>query len=932
MLHALVLLPFAIAAAVALLPNTARNATAWLAGLTALAGCALLGVAAPAVFAGDVLRASVPWFAGVAFGFRMDGLAFTFALIVCAIGALVVLYARYYLAAEDPPARFFAYLLAFMGAMLGVVLADNLVLLAVFWELTSITSFLLIGFWRYRADARAGARMALAVTGGGGLCLVAGVLLVGHIVGSYDLDRVLAAGPAIRAHSLYAPALVLVLLGAFTKSAQWPFHFWLPNAMAAPTPVSAYLHSATMVKCGVFLLARLWPALGGSDLWFYVVGGTGLVTLAFGAYVAIFQQDLKGLLAYSTISHLGLITLLFGLDTPLAVVAGVFHVLNHAAFKASLFMAAGIVDHETGSRDMRQLNGLWSAMPITATLAMVASGAMAGVPLVNGFLSKEMFFTEALAVDAHRAVEIVVPVVAMVAAAFGVAYSVRFVHDVFFNGQPVGLSRTPHEPPRWMRIPVEVLVVVCLAVGIFPAVTVGPLLAVAAASALHGPLPEYSLALWHGVNLPLAMSVIATVAGTGFYFLLQKALDLHTVPRLPLDGKRVFDAIMAGAQALAERVVRMLPHGSLPRSMAWIVAVAIAAAAWPIAETGFGGASVAQTPGGPDAGVGLIGWIIWSLGIAAALAATLRYRQRLTALVFVGAAGLMVSLAFVLLAAPDLALTQLLVEVVTVVLMMLVLHFLPQTAPPELQGWRKICDAGIALAAGVGIALIVQAVLARPADPISPYYLEHALPAGGGTNVVNVVIVDFRGFDTLGEIAVLGIAALIVHALLAGFRVPASFRPDTPVPGWNPLLVKVVARTLLPLAAMVAVYLLLRGHNLPGGGFIAGLVLASAMILIRVAGGSALPPATRFVHPVAIGAGVLVAGVTGLGSAALGYPFLTSAFGHPVLPVVGEVPLASAALFDLGVFLTVVGATMLTLLSPGVLAAAPAAVARTEGA
>ena len=393
MLVCLVLLPYVAAILCAALPNSARNVTAWIAGLTALATCALLGVAAPAVFGGEILRVSVPWFAEVNFGFRMDGLAWAFALVICAIGALVVLYARYYLSAEDPPARFFASLLAFMGAMLGVVLADNLILLVVFWELTSVSSFLLIGFWTHRSDARQGARMALTVTGVGGLCLLGGVLVLGQIVGSYSLDIVLGAGEQVRADPLYPAALGLILLGAFTKSAQFPFHFWLPHAMAAPTPVSAYLHSATMVKAGVFLLARLYPTLGGSELWFYVVSGTGLVTMTFGAAVAIFQQDLKGLLAYSTISHLGLITFLFGLDSQLAVVAGLFHILNHAVFKASLFMAAGIIDHEAGSRDMRQLNGLWQFMPITGTLAMVASGAMAGVPLLNGFLSKEMFFS-----------------------------------------------------------------------------------------------------------------------------------------------------------------------------------------------------------------------------------------------------------------------------------------------------------------------------------------------------------------------------------------------------------------------------------------------------------------------------------------------------------------------------------------------------------
>ena len=286
-----------------------------------------------------------------------------FAVLVTVIGALVSLYARYYMSPEDPVARFYAFFLAFMGAMLGVVLSGNLVQLVVFWELTSLVSFLLIGYWHHRVDARRGARMALTVTGAGGLALLGGVVVLGHIVGSYDLDAVLASGDVVRAHPLYPVALVLVLLGAFTKSAQFPFHFWLPRAMAAPTPVSAYLHSATMVKAGVFLLARLWPVLSGTELWFWLVSGAGVATLLLGAYIAMFQNDLKRVLAYSTISHLGLITLLFGLNSPLAAVAGVFHIMNHATFKASLFMAAGIVDHETGTRDIRRLNGLMRAMP-----------------------------------------------------------------------------------------------------------------------------------------------------------------------------------------------------------------------------------------------------------------------------------------------------------------------------------------------------------------------------------------------------------------------------------------------------------------------------------------------------------------------------------------------------------------------------------------
>ncbi|MFC7555161.1 proton-conducting transporter membrane subunit [Pseudoroseomonas wenyumeiae] len=410
-----------------------------------------------------------------------------------------------------------------MGSMMGLVLSGNLVQLVFFWELTSLFSFLLIGYWQHSAPARDGARMALTVTSAGGLALFAGVLVLGHIVGSYDLDRVLASGDAIRTHSLYLPALVLILLGALTKSAQFPFHFWLPHAMAAPTPVSAYLHSATLVKAGIFLMIRLWPVLSGTEAWFWIVSSAGVITLLLGAYVAIFQHDLKGLLAYSTISHLGLTTLLLGLNSQLALVAAIFHTMNHATFKASLFMAAGIIDHETGTRDIRRLSGLNRSMPFTARLALVAAAAMAGVPLLNGFISKEMFFSEALtASTAPTLLHSLLPVAATVASIFAVAYSLRFIHGAFFGPDTNDLPRTPHEPPQWMRLPVEVLVFVCMIVGILPAATIGPFLDVAVRSVLGKATPEYSLAVWHGLNLPLAMSIFALVMGVLLYRMLQR--------------------------------------------------------------------------------------------------------------------------------------------------------------------------------------------------------------------------------------------------------------------------------------------------------------------------------------------------------------------------------------------------------------------------
>ena len=922
----LVLLPFVASVACALLPGMVRpearsSAAAWLAGLTALACTALLLALGPPLFAGHIVRFSVPWFASVAFGFRLDGLAFLFALLICVIGALVVLYARYYLSPSDPPTRFFALLLLFVGAMLGVVTSDNLILLAVFWELTSVASFLLISFWNHREDARQGATMALAVTAGGGLCLLGGVVLLGHIAGGYDLDTVFAAGAAIKAHPLYLVALVLVLLGAFTKSAQFPFHFWLPHAMAAPTPVSAYLHSATMVKAGVFLLARFYPALGDTTAWFYLVGGTGLVTLTVGAFLAIFQQDIKGLLAYSTISHLGLITLLLGMGSPLAVVAAIFHIINHAAFKASLFMAAGIIDHETGSRDMRNLNGLWKLMPVTGALAVVATCAMAGVPLLNGFLSKEMFFAETLQLDAHPFIEFLVPLVATVAGALAVAYSVRFIHDVFFNGEPVGLTRTPHDPPVWMRVPVAVLVIVCVVVGIFPTATVGPLLALAARGALGSPPPEYSLALWHGVNLPLLMSMTATVAGVAFYFLLQKTLNLHKVTPSRFTGRNAFERSVPALVRAARRVLGVLPSSSLRDHTSWLILTVAVIVAWPLVREWRAGHMLPLSgaiAGSPPSAV--VGMALWTIGLLAAVAGTAMYRQRMLALILIGATGLAVALAFSLMSAPDLALTQLVVEIATLALMMLVLHFLPQTAPPEPGRARRWRDAGLALAIGCGVTLIVAAVLSRPYDSIAPYYLAQALPAGGGTNVVNVILVDFRGFDTLGEITVLGVAALLVFALLGNFSVPAEHRAFVRGEQWNPLLLRKVSRMLLPLAALVAVFFFLRGHNLPGGGFVAGLIFSCAIVVLRISGaGKPIVDPTHMPYEPWMAGGILVACAAGLASIAFGYPFLTSATGHPIVPLLGELPLASASLFDLGVFLCVVSATLLATISPSLL-------------
>ncbi|MDH4654946.1 MULTISPECIES: monovalent cation/H+ antiporter subunit A [unclassified Pseudomonas] len=922
----IVALPFLGALLPPLAERLGRSVCAAVTALLPLTGLVLLLSQTDSVFAGHTLNFVQPWLPGfgLSFNLRLDGLGYLFALLILGIGLLVILYARYYLSKEEPMGRFFAFLLLFMGAMLGVVMSENLLLMLVFWELTSLSSFLLIGFWGYRSDARKGARMALAVTGGGGLALFAGILLVGHIAGSFELTQVLAAGEQIRAHSLYPVALVLVLLGAFTKSAQFPFHFWLPHAMAAPTPVSAYLHSATMVKAGVFLLARLYPALSGSDLWFYLVSLSGLATLLFGAGMALFQHDLKGLLAYSTISHLGLITLLFGLDSQLSNVAAVFHIINHATFKASLFMAAGIIDHETGSRDMRLINGLWRYMPHTAVLAMVASLAMAGVPLLNGFLSKEMFFGETLQQDLLGSFSWVVPAAATLAGVFSVAYSLRFVHDVFFNGEPAVLPKfPPHEPPRYMKVPVEILVSLCLLVGMLPGITVAPLLATAASASLGGTLPEYDLAIWHGFNLPLAMSLVALVGGVLVY-VLRKPLFRWYADLPDTDAKEVFEQQVQRCVVAARWITGHLENGSLQRYLSLLLGAAMVMVALSLAPLP---QIAGERPLTPLDGITALGLVVLALsGVLTAIF----HRQRLIALMILGVAGLLVALAFARFSAPDLALTQLVVEVVTLVLLMLALYYLPSRTPGESSSLRGLRDFILACAVGVMVALLAYAVLTRPYEGIADFFLANSVSGGGGTNVVNVILVDFRGFDTLGEITVLTIAAVGIFAMLSGLRLE---NPTCDPQGRNwagakhPLILETLSRLMLPLALLISVFIFLRGHNLPGGGFIAGLVTAVALVLQYIASGIAwVEQRLPLNYQRMAGAGVLIAGLTGLGSWAFGRNFLTSAFGHFELPLVGEFELATAMLFDLGVYLAVVGSTLLVLVNLGRLSLSPPAI------
>ncbi|SDC38232.1 monovalent cation/H+ antiporter subunit A [Ruegeria marina] len=910
-------LPFLGAIFPGLLIRAGRNASASAAGLASFLAFTGLMIHAPAVLRGEVVTARFDWLPGLGLNanFMLDGLGFLFATLILGIGMLIILYARFYLSRQDPMGQFYTYLLLFQGAMVGIVLSDNILLLLVFWELTSLSSFLLIGYWKHLPEGRQGARMALAVTGSGGLAMIAGMLILGHIVGSYDLSVILQNKELIQSSPWYVPALILILLGCFTKSAQFPFHFWLPHAMAAPTPVSAYLHSATMVKAGIFLMARMWPVLSGTPEWFYIVATTGLVTMVVGAVIALFKDDLKALLAFSTVSHLGLITMLLGFGTKVAAVAAMFHIVNHATFKAALFMSAGIVDHETGTRDIKRLGGLRQLMPITFGIATIAALSMAGIPPLNGFLSKEMMLEEAFHtawLDSH----VVIPALAVFAALFSAAYSFRYISHVFLGSERQDYPHHPHDPGPGLWLSPAILVVLVVVIGLNSATVAGPLVSASAQAVIGGELPYFKLKLWHGFTPALYMSIVAVLGGAVLLG-LHKHLERfwNALPRP--EAKVIFDAVIDVLTSLSRFVTDGLHNGIISRYAAIMVTFTVGIGYYAYA-TGSIGVATRVPLDAPI--IPIIGWICL---VGATLAIMWFHRNRLLSLVLIGVVGLIVSMAFNYLSAPDLALTQISVEVVTMILLLLSLNFMPTETPVDSTKARKLRDAAISIVAGIGAGGLIYALMLRDfAFPtISAYHLENSYKGGGGTNVVNVILVDFRGFDTFGEIIVLGIAALVIFALaesVLSSNVRAYLlnrKPHWPQSGdAHPLMMVVVTRVMMPIALMVGAYIFFRGHNQPGGGFIAGLVVAIAFLMQYMASGYTWAiERQRFYYHATIGWGVLIAAATGLGAWFNDMPFLTSDFGYLHWPPLEEFEWATAMLFDTGVFLAVLGAVLLAL-------------------
>ncbi len=919
----IILLPLVLGTIlVSWLKKFSRGVTALGAIGVSLTSLILLLTQAQAVFNGETIIQTWSWLPqlGIDLSFRLDALGLLFSLLITGIGTLIFIYAYYYLSPKNSLSKLYLLLMLFMAAMLGISLSNNLLLLLVFWELTSISSFLLVGYWSNYEAAQRGSRMALTITGMGGLAMLGGFILLGQITGTYQIDQILGMSEQIQSHALFVPTLLLILLGAFTKSAQFPFHFWLPNAMAAPTPVSAYLHSATMVKAGIFLLARLLPIFAGAALYHNIVTFVGLFTLCMAAFFAIFKEDLKGLLAYSTISHLGLIVCLLGIGSPLAVAAAIFHIINHATFKAALFMIAGIIDHESGTRDLRKLSGLWQLLPFTATLTMVTAASMAGVPLTNGFLSKEMFFTELLA-NLSGPVMVVSAIIATFAGIFAVAYSVRLVHGVFFDG-PVGKNvpnKDAHEPTFGMRAPATLLAVLCILVGILPALLLENIVnSTARASTQLANFEGVHIAIWHGFNTPLLMSFIALIGGISFYFALAKGGKIREIDLDPylgkFQGRVLFDLFLKHLLLNSRKFKRATENGKLQSYLLWIVFFSIAVVAIPLFNSGLttGTRELTHAPA--------IAIVLWLLLFSACWMMLWFHHERIKAILISGAVGLVVTIVFVCFSAPDLALTQITVDVVTTVLLLMSLSLLPQLTPYESSVPRRWRDAIIAISGGVGIAWITWLILTRDHNSISWFFMQQAIPLGGGTNVVNVILVDFRGFDTFGEITVLGIAAIGALCLMDGMRAHGTTTTQGLSYRFNPspLMFRITSSWILALALVVSLYIFLRGHNLPGGGFIAGLITSLALVIQYIALGQdqaerLLKAKSGRLYEIWIGIGLVIAGLSGIGAWLWGRPFLTSAHIYVSPPILGEIHLASAAIFDLGVYITVVGATMLMI-------------------
>lgn len=868
----------------------------WLLALAPLYGFVWLLGQMPVIAGGGAVVESIAWIPAldVALSFRLDGLSLLFGLLVTGIGTLIVLYAGSYLSDHHHLGRFYAFLLGFMAAMLGLVLADDLIAMFVFWELTSISSYLLISFQHERAASRRAALQALLITGGGGLALLAGLILLGMAGDAWQFSALSAA--AIEGHALYPAIMILVLLGCFTKSAQLPFHLWLPNAMEAPTPVSAYLHSATMVKAGVYLMARLNPVMGGEDGWGSILVVVGAATALVGAVLALRQTDLKRILAYTTVTVLGQLTMLIGTNTTYGLQAFVIYLLAHSLYKGALFMAVGAVDHATGTRELVRLGGLIRFMPLTGAAVALAAFSNAGLPPFFGFIAKEFKYAGLIELGplgwATTGVMIVTNALLLTAA------GLVFIRT--FLGRQGAYPRTPHEVSLPMWLGPMLLAIGGFLLGAFNNVAEVWLVDSAVQAVARGAIPV-NLYLWGGIT-PAVVASMITVSLGAFVYLKRQAVR-HWLARWrrvwQVSGDLLWDRLLKRIFIIAGQVADRFQHGSLRQHVALL---AVMGAVFALLGTALASSHGARLPtASPLSWAGVAGCALAVLGAAGAA----MMRERIALVTSLGASGLGVGLFFLAVGAPDVAITQIMVETLTVIFLAMVLNGLPVVQVTGARNSRRR-RVHLAVSIGFGLALTLTILIAigqpLPGD-LAAWYLANSLPGGHGANVVNVILVDFRAFDTLGEILVVALAGLAAALLL--------HRDDNaPAQGklahaeFGSVLLRQGLRPLAGLLLLISLVLLWRGHNLPGGGFIGGLVAVCAAVLIALGYGVAQARRMLRVPPsVVAGVGLALAAGAGLFGLADARPFLGSAWLFP-----GGLPLGTPLMFDVGVFLTVFGA------------------------
>ncbi|MET0989930.1 MAG: Na+/H+ antiporter subunit A [Glaciihabitans sp.] len=891
------------------------------------------------VLDGGVVAESYPWIPGLdlALSFRMDVLSYVLALIVSGVGALVLLYcARYFHADEEDIGRFAATLLAFAGAMYGLVLSDDVFLLFIFWEATSVLSYLLIGHYTERKASRGAALQALLVTTLGGLVMLVGLVMLAVVAGTSSLSTIIAEAPS---GPMVTVAVLLVLVGALSKSAIFPFHFWLPAAMAAPTPVSAYLHAAAMVKAGIYLIARMAPAFATVPGWRESLVVLGVVTMLLGGWTALKQTDLKLVLAHGTVSQLGFLTVIVGYGTHNTALAGLALLLAHALFKATLFLVVGIIDHRAGTRDLRRLSGLGREAPVLATVAALALLSMAGLPPLLGFVAKEAVFTSLLE-DATGGAFLGWVAVAGVTlgSVLTVAYSARFFWGAFFRKADVETVRPVHESIDFLFAP-AVLALSGLALGLVPSVVDATASGYASAFALDGE-ESYHLALWHGLEPALGLSALTLLGGATLFFFRGRRIVTGAPPRI--SASKGYAAVMGGIDRTAARTTSLTQRGSLPFYLGVILSVLVVAVGTAVALNRSWPSDIRLWDFPAQLAIGLV-------MIIAAFAAT-RATKRFQAVVLTGITGIGMAALFALHGAPDLALTQILVETMTLVAFVLVLRRLPARLGVQNGSRRKVLRAIIGIAVGVLMAVVaVIAAGARSATPISIAWPELAYEQGHGSNAVNVALVDLRGWDTMGELSVViaaatGVASLIflrtrtddtdrparsttrtkIRASIAREATTAEGRSSWLLAGRTlaahnrSILLEVVVRLIFHSLIVLSIYLLFAGHNAPGGGFAGGLVAGLAFAARYLAGGRhELSAAAPLDAGKMLGFGLVLAVGTALVPLFFGVDALTSTWVEGDVWLFGHLEFVTSTFFDIGVYLVVIGLALDVLRSLG---------------